>query len=115
MSIYTPDKWVILKMKYEDEVLYKVFASWYGGYSNSDSWQLNSGIVSVELDEDGFYNFTGYSGSVYCCHKDCYGVTNYSDGVLDNIRKRFRSEITILDEDVNFLAIDYKNCEIAQE
>ena len=106
MSTYTPDKWVILKINYEDKILYKVFASWYGGYANSDSWQLNSGIVSAELDEDGFYNFTGHSGSVYCCNKERYGLTNYASSVLENLLQQ-RPKITVLDNNVNFLDLDY--------
>ena len=107
MSIYTPDKWVILKINYEDKIIYKVFASWYGGYMSSDSWQLNSGIVAVELNEHGFYNFTGYSGSVYQCHEDLYGLSAYSSAVLEDIMYRATTKIEILDSYDNFLDLDY--------
>lgn len=80
---YTPDGWAILKINGPD-VFYKVFAVWRGGYLSSDTWRMNSGIVSVTEDEDHFY-FKGESGSVYECHKSSYGeLGSYGAGVIDN-------------------------------
>jgi hypothetical protein len=31
MSEHKPDRWVILKLKSNDEVIYKVMGGWYGG------------------------------------------------------------------------------------
>ncbi len=73
MSDYTPDRWLVVKITTDKEMLYKVFACWYGGLGGSDSWQFNSGIVKVEL-ADNYYEFHGHSGSVYRCHKNCYGT-----------------------------------------
>lgn len=86
MTTYTPDAWVIVKVKKTDseEVLYKVFAQWYGGYTGSDSWQINSGIVRASTD-DNYYKFEGYSGSVYWCHKGSYRTTMYGHGVLHSL------------------------------
>lgn len=51
----TPENWVVLKIpapaNYKDEIIYKVFATWSGGYLGSDRWKLNSGIVKVEEDK----------------------------------------------------------------
>ena len=80
----TPDKWVVIKIE-NTETFYKVFGSWAGGYLDGDRWKLNSGIVSVEEDDDNYY-FTGHSGSCYKCNKNGYGVmTSYSQGVLNDL------------------------------
>lgn len=69
---YTPDKWVLIKVSTPDWNGYKVLAGWSGGHSVAQSWQMNSGITKVEED-DKFYYFTGYSGSVYRCDQFSYG------------------------------------------
>ena len=51
----TPDKWVVLKIEHEGNIIYKVFASWYGGYLGSDSWKLNSGIKDIEIPLEDTY------------------------------------------------------------
>jgi hypothetical protein len=81
MSEYKPDRWVVLKITDNDKVGYKVMGGWYGGYLDSDSWRINSGISKVELDGDT-YKFYGYSGSIYLCHKDSYGTTMLMSSVL---------------------------------
>jgi hypothetical protein len=79
---YIPHKWVVVKIEGgEFPLTYKVFACWYGGYLNGDSWKMNSGITKVTKEED-FYLFEGHSGSVYKCHKDAYGVNMYGHGVI---------------------------------
>ena len=86
----SPHAWVIIKMtSLKDDpavnTYYKVFASWAGGYLDSDRWKMNSGISRVEKDDE-FYYFYGISGSCYACHKEAYGVrTSYSQSVLDNV------------------------------
>jgi hypothetical protein len=83
MSDYTPDRWVIVKITTPKECLYKVFASWSGGYGGSDSWKMNSGITRATLVDD-CWEFSGYSGSVYSCHKEGYGTNGYGGAVLQN-------------------------------
>lgn len=93
----TPDKFVVLKIG----DIYKVFASFYGGYLGSDSWKLNSGIQSINIYEDDYIDFIGYSGSIYRCVIGCYGTSMYSQGVLNNIievGKKNNVEIEILPE-----------------
>jgi hypothetical protein len=76
----TPDRWLIIDC--EGNGLYKVFATWHGGYLDGDSWRLNSGIDGdVEVDGD-YLLFKGYSGSVYKCHKDSYGTTAYGASIV---------------------------------
>ena len=110
MIEYIPDKWVVIKIKIKDTITHKVFANWYGGWTGSDSWKLNSGITKIE--EDGqCYLFHGYSGSVYRCHKNNYGTNLYGSGVLNNLienMEKRQAEITVLPEETNFLEINYE-------
>ena len=108
---YTPDAWVIVRFVEDtlNMITYKVFAQWYGGYTQGESWKINSGIVSVE--EDGnCYLFKGYSGSVYRCHKNNYRYTGYGYSVLAGILKQAEDhpniQVDIMD-DCDWSKIDY--------
>lgn len=111
MSTYQPDKWVVVKITgVEDNPVYKVFACWYGGYARGDSWKMNSGITKATL-EGNVYSFEGSSGSVYQCHKDCYGMNFYGSGVLDNFIQKAKQNdviIEILPEDSKWLEVKYE-------
>lgn len=110
MSEYTPDKWLVVKIEGgKFSLTYKVFACWYGGYLGSDSWKLNSGITKVTKEED-FYLFEGYSGSVYKCHKNTYGVNMYGHGVLNNIINKSKEagvSVEIMPDDTNWVNLNY--------
>ena len=114
--IYVPDKWKMVKIDVDPEgdkpsVVYKVFAVWFGGYAKGDSWKLNSGVVSVNMEGD-FYNFVGSSGSTYKCHKESYGTNLYGDSVLQNLLNTMNSSnryrATILPAETNFLELAYE-------
>jgi hypothetical protein len=99
----TPDRWVVVKIDNNiDKPFYKVFATWAGGYLDGDRWKLNSGIKSMESDDD-YYYFIGHSGSCYKCHKKGYGTaSSYGEGVLrDMIENSYKVNVTvsILSED----------------
>jgi len=98
MSTYTPDTWVVLEFDAPelDTPTRKVFAGWYGGYAGSNSWKLNSGITNVR-QVDGWWEFDGYSGSVYRCHPDNYHMSSLMQGVLSRWLKdaETRGDITI--------------------
>ena len=83
MSTYTPDVWVVLEFTTPTETFRKVFAGWYGGYTGSNSWQLNSGIAAVRRVDDWF-EFDGYSGSVYRCHVNDYHMSGLMLSILAN-------------------------------
>jgi hypothetical protein len=111
MSEYIPDKWVMIKLTHKGNPIYKILATWYGGYGGSDSWKLNSGITKIE--EDGqTYLFHGSSGSVYRCHKQAYGMNMYTRGVLSNFQKQASEAedltLELLDETTNFMEIHYE-------
>ena len=81
MSEYHPDRWVVLEFKRGAITTRKLFAGWYGGYTGSDSWKLNSGITNIRIEGD-VYEFDGYSGSTYTCHKNTHGMSSYQCQVL---------------------------------
>ena len=93
----TPDRWVVVKIvNNQDTPFYKVFATWVGGYLDGDRWKLNSGIKSVESDDD-YYYFIGHSGSCYKCRKKGYGTaSSYGEGVLqDMIENAYKANSTV--------------------
>ena len=109
MSEYTPDRWCVIRIPSPKETIYKVFASWSGGYAGSDSWKLNSGITRAVL-VDGAWEFEGSSGSVYQCRAGAYGTNNYGHGVLDSMIRNAKSagtDIEILSEDTDWAHLDY--------
>lgn len=80
MSIYTPDEYVILEMKYPDEIIYKVYGTWAGGYLDRDYWRLNSGVESAVINGESI-SFVGYTGSEYKCNKASEGVAGASNSL----------------------------------
>ena len=109
MSTYSPDKWQIIKLTNEEHgTHYRVFAVWFGGYLDGDSWKMNSGITKASFTND-IYEFEGSSGSVYCCHANGYGTSGYGQGVLQQMiddSKEFNT-IMIMPADTNFLNLEY--------
>ena len=96
MSKYVPDKWVVLRLtsKETGKTIDKVLAGWYGGYTGSDSWQLNSGIVKVDDRMDRF-EFSGSSGSLYVCYKPCYGFSGLMANMLSHWEKSWSDKLSI--------------------
>jgi hypothetical protein len=109
MSDYTPDRWLVVKITTPEERLYKVFASWSGGYAGSDSWKMNSGITQASLVND-HWEFAGYSGSVYSCHRSAYGTNSYGGRVLQGFIDKMPSQgatIEIMPESTDWATLDY--------
>ena len=110
MSEYTPDRWCVIRIPGEREIIYKVFASWSGSYTGGDSWKLNSGITQATL-VDGVWEFEGTSGSVYRCRLNSYGANAYGRAVLDDMITRTHEgtgiDIDILDEQTDWATLDY--------
>jgi hypothetical protein len=105
----TPDRWTVLRIHATGQIIYKVFASWSGGYTGSDSWKLNSGIVRATLVEDR-WEFDGSSGSVYSCHKDSYGTNGYGGHVLNGLLEQAKKQgiqIDVLSKDTDWAALNY--------
>jgi len=111
MTMYNPDKWVMIKFTYEGKPVYKILASWYGGFARGDYWKLNSGVTKIE--EDGqLYRFHGSSGSIYQCHKATYGMSAYTMGVLENFKKQINdaglTPLELMDKETNFMELNYE-------
>ena len=96
MTMYNPDRWVVIKNPH----CYKVFATWSGGYTHGSSWKLNSGITHCEQDGD-YLVFHGYSGSTYRCHKDLYGITGGWHHLMDT------PGFEIVPETTDFVSMNY--------
>ena len=108
---YRPDRWLMVKLTNDkNEVHYRVFATWGGGYLNGDEWKLNSGVTSLKETGSKFY-FEGSSGSTYICNKGSYGSTGYGHGVLNGlITKSLDQGVTIdvLPEETDFTSLVYE-------
>lgn len=111
MSEYTPDRWMVLRIHTPKEILYKVFATWSGGYAGGDSWKLNSGITRATF-ADSYWEFDGSSGSVYRCHQDAYGTNGYGQAVLNNLLRQAEMEgiqIDVLDRETAWSNLQYES------
>jgi hypothetical protein len=96
MSEYYPDRWKIVKIT-GTSPHYRVFGSWYGGFTGSDSWRMNSGIESV-TEEDGVYVFKGQTGSEYFCKKTAYGASSYGASIISRYVNLGEGSFESLDE-----------------
>jgi hypothetical protein len=81
-SINTPDRWQVVLLRGKDTSIKKVFAGWYGGYANGDSWKLSSGIIGTKEFEDR-YEFLNHSGSLYICYKQNQGMSSYMGSIMN--------------------------------
>ena len=85
---YTPDKWVIVEITNKGGASHRrVLGSWYGGFTQGDSWRMSSGIESVK-DEGDYWAVLNTSGSTYNCMKGCEGMSGYTMGVLAHMQKQ---------------------------
>lgn len=98
MSIYTPDGWEMIRYfnTNEDRDEYYIFGSWSGGYLDSDTWRRNSGVSEIKEDDE-YYYFYGFSGSVYKCHKEHSHIAAYCTHVLSNMLES-TDEASIVDK-----------------
>lgn len=111
MSDYTPDNWVVLKIKpgKGSYPIYKVLAGWSGGYLDGDSWRMNSGITGVEK-QAYLWGFYGSSGSVYWCHQGSYGLKMSNSHVYNKLKEQeqFDGQIILMPEETNWLELNYE-------
>ena len=105
MSEYSPDSWVVLKIKPGKGMFpfYKVLAGWNGSYTEGSSWRLNSGITLV-FDREDEIHFYGESGSVYRCGKETYGLTMSTAAIHQDLylKQEFKGQIQIMEEDTDW-------------
>jgi hypothetical protein len=94
-----PDRWLILKFEHNGQTTFKLFSTWLGGYLDSDSWRLNSGITSIEPSGNS-YIVSGYSGTQYTIHPSAAGTSSYTSSILTQIRYRVEAtgdKLTVID------------------
>lgn len=103
---YVPRSWVMLKVHNTQNgvICYKILAGW-----GLDSWRMNSGCVRVEETETA-YLFHGYSGSVYKCNKDSYGLSGMSKAILIHLEQQQTEELTVemLPAETNWKELKYE-------
>lgn len=104
---YYPEEWVIVKITGTDPH-YRIFGSWRGGFATSDSWRLNSGVVSCTQEED-CYVFHGHSGSTYTCHSNGYGIRSpWNGSVLSDYCSKSQGTMEVVEEiPSNLLEFDW--------
>lgn len=98
---YNPDKWALVRINMSGEIIYKVLGSWYSGYTQGQSWRLNSGITAA-LDQGDHYDFVGNSGSRYICPKGLYGMNLAASGIISSMIESARDkniDVRVLEED----------------
>jgi hypothetical protein len=108
--VIIPDYWVVVKFIIPSRTMYKVLAGWSGSYLYGTSWKMNSGIAKVKQD-DKYYEFEGYSGSVYQCSKNRYGRNQIMINVFETIKAELQkvpgASVEILPEETDFSSITY--------
>jgi len=87
-----PDRWVIIRITKPEETFYKVLAGASGGYLTGSSWKLNSGIKSYEETPE-YYDFHGFSGSIYRCYKNREGFSSLMLSVYASYKKEFTPKL----------------------
>jgi hypothetical protein len=111
MRTYTPDRWVLLKItKADGEIHYRVFGCWFGGYLGSDSWKLNSGVVSYR-SEGSDHIFIGETGSCYICDKESYGTHLFGESILMGFiehAKNDGAEMLVLEAQDSYSHLEWK-------
>lgn len=92
MNTYTPDTWSILLFNSPTYgKIHKVFAGWYGGFTQGDSWKLSSGIVSME-DSEKHFSSLQESGSIYNLYKNSEKLSSYQLGILGGWREQMAEQ-----------------------
>jgi hypothetical protein len=105
MKNYTPDNWVVIKMK-SDAPHYRVLAGWSGGYLDGDAWRMNSGITRVENDGDR-YKFYGSSGSCYSCYKESYCIRMNNAHIWAQLQELHGDKVELIPEDTDWMKVDW--------
>lgn len=99
MNTYHPDSWKIVMIESEEYGrIYKVLASWYGGFARGDSWKLSSGIEGVQITEgehselrgrnSKIYTMPQSSGSVYVLYEGNEHISGIMSGVFSSFANR---------------------------
>jgi len=102
---YNPDYWQVIKIASPEKgPIYKVFATWIGGFDKGESWKLNSGITEVRFNEPPYIDFVGWSGSIYTVvnYDSCYRTSAWTGSILANMIEKSPYEIQVLPFDTDW-------------
>ena len=108
MSNYWPEDWVVARINYKGKVTYHVVGGWAGGFTGADSWRMNSGILSVRKNDEGYLCFEGRTGSTYFCHPNSYAIRRTNLMGLTYVAQYLEGT---LDEATDWLVFDWSNQE----
>ena len=107
----TPNKWIIVEIKYKNSEIYKIIGGWDGGYLNSYYWKISDGIESISYNcETEKYEFYGFNNEIYSCRINSYKLSfNNEDGYnyLKNIHKN-AIKISIMPSNTNWMKLKNK-------
>lgn len=105
--MYTPDRWVVVRITNKAGTFYKVLAGWSSGYLYGDSWRMNSGITKADVFES-YIEFHGYSGSKYCCGKNRYGLSTMTCAIAEDMHRELGCEnFLVMPEETDWSKIDW--------
>ena len=104
MSEYTPEKWVVLNIKFTKDDGSKVtrqviYSGNYGGWAGSDTWKISTNIKGVQ-DKGNYFSVLCSSGSTYELYKSSNGMSGYMVQMWDFLFQNFKNEgdVTIAKE-----------------
>lgn len=96
----TPDRYVLLKMRHNDqspETLH-ILSGWYGSYLAGESWRLSTPLISIKSIEEGWFEATTKSGTGYLLSPHGVGYTSWTSSLLSNFRTKYEI-IGVIDEE----------------
>ena len=92
-TLYTPDKWALVKISSPKGVHHRILAGWQSGYLNGASWKISSGIETF-VDYEDYFESLQTSGSIYNCRKNSYGCTSFSSEIYTSYKEDLKKHDT---------------------
>jgi hypothetical protein len=94
MSVYTPNKWLLLKVTdpENEKNHYRIFATWSGSYLDGASWKLSSGCLDKPKLSNGCWEIKQSSGSLYRLHPFGEGLCGNWYGILEELVEIYKEK-----------------------
>lgn len=108
MNVYRPDSWIPVLISTKDGNIYKILASWQGGFADSSYWKLSSGIESVTETAEGLLEMPQSSGSSYVVSKSPRKSLLISEVLNDAIDKTKGTSVSIKEISLEDLLAAFK-------
>src|SRR5574343_64468 len=97
MATHRPDRWQILRIDYNGEIIHKILGGWSGSYIYGDSWRLSSVIQEVTQKDDRII-FLMETGSTYECNPEMASMSLLMAGILSQIQETYPTQIITLEQ-----------------